>query len=176
MSFGTLRPAQSLSSKNLLKQIAAGNSFASKMANILEVLRSNLICEREKQEASSAVNQSPAPAYRDEVFLDARNVTTARPIDKLNCKFIGPFMITKIINSHAYQLQLPYKYKNINNVFHTSLLRSTTTNPLPGQINPPPSPVMLDESCEKLYAIEAILESKCGKNKKISIPYIAERT
>lgn len=85
ISFGPPRPAHSISSKNVDEQIAAGNGFASKMADILEVLRSNLTCAREKQEDSSSANRSPAPAYRvgDEVFLDTRNITTARPFTKV---------------------------------------------------------------------------------------------
>lgn len=168
MSFGPPREILRSSSKSLRKQITAGNDFASKMAEILEILRSNLTCARDKQENASVSNRSPAPAYRvgDEVFLDTRNITTSRPIEKLDCKFIGPFRVIKIINSHAYKLQLPFEYEKLHNVFHTSLLRPAPTNPLPGQVNPPPPPIALDESGEKLYAIEAILDSKRGKNKK----------
>ncbi|KAI0991941.1 hypothetical protein K3495_g16246, partial [Podosphaera aphanis] len=168
MSFGSPRSALRTSPKNIREQITSGNDFASKMAEILEVLRSNLRYAKEKQEISSAANRSPAPAYRvgDEVFLDARNINTSRPIKKLDCKFIGPFRITKKVNSHAYQLQLTFEYGKIHNVFHTSLLRPAPTNPLPGQVNPPPPPIALDESGEKLYAIETILDSKRSKNKK----------
>ena len=170
MSFGPPRPPDRTSSKSLRQQTSAGNDFASNMADILEVLRSNLTCSREKQEIVSAANRSPAPAYcvGDEVFLDARNITTTRPIKKLDCKFIGTFRVTKIVNSHAYQLQLTSKYDRLHNVFHTRLLRPAPTNPLPGQTNPPSQPVTFEKSGEKLYAIEAIIDSKRSKNKKIS--------
>ena len=79
---------------------------------------------------------------------------------------VGPFRVTKIINSHAYRLQLPFEYEKLHNVFHTSLLRPSPIDPLPGQQNPPLLPVALDESGEKLYAIEAILDSKRSKNKR----------
>ena len=71
----------------------------------------------------------------------------------------------KILNSHAYQLQHPYKYNRLHNVFHTSFLRPVTTNPLPGQTNPPSQPVTLNKSGEKLYAIEAIIDSEWSKKK-----------
>ena len=54
----------------------------------------------------------------------------------------------------------------MHDVFHTSLLRPAPANPLPGQTNPPSPPIALDESGEKLYAIEAILDSKRSKNRK----------
>ncbi|KAI1003037.1 hypothetical protein K3495_g5167 [Podosphaera aphanis] len=138
------------------------------MAEVLDVLRMNLTRARENQEKASSTNRSAAPAYRvgDEVFLDSRNIATSRPIRKLDCKFIGPFKITKLINSHAYQLGLPFEYGKLHNVFHTSLLKPAPTNPLPGQLNPSPLPVALDASGENLFAIEAILDSKRSKNKK----------
>ncbi|KAI0998268.1 hypothetical protein K3495_g9932 [Podosphaera aphanis] len=168
MSFGPPRPISRTPSKHLREQIAGGNDFASKMAGVLDVLRSNLARTRDRQEKASSANRSPAPVYRvgDEVFLDTRNITTSRPIKKLDCKFIGHFRVTKIINSNAYQLELPFEHENLHNVFHTSLLRPAPTNPLPGQTNPPPPPIALDESGEKLFAIEAIVDSKRSKNKK----------
>ena len=168
MSFGPPRPTLRATSKHLREQIIAGNYFASKMAEVLDVLRSNLTRAKERQEKAANANRSPAPAYRvgDEIFLDTRNITTSRPIQKLDCKYIGPFKITKIINSHAYQIGLPFEHENLHNVFHTSILKPAPTNPLPGQTNPPPPPIALDESGEKLFAIEAILDSKRCKNKR----------
>ena len=67
---------------------------------------------RERQEKAANANRSPASAYQigDKVFLDTRNITTTRPIKKLDCKYTGPFQITKIINSHVYKLKLPFEH------------------------------------------------------------------
>ncbi|KAI1007414.1 hypothetical protein K3495_g811 [Podosphaera aphanis] len=167
MSFGPPRMTHRISPKHLREQTTAGNNFASKMAEVLDVLCMNLTHAREKQEKASSTNRSVAPAYRvgDEVFFDSRNIATSRPIRKLDCKFIGPFKITKLNNSHAYQLGLPFEYGKLHNVFHTSLLKPAPINPLPGQLNPSPLPVALDASGENLFAIEAILDSKRNKNK-----------
>jgi hypothetical protein len=165
MSFGPPRPLDRATSKKLREQTTDGNDFATKMADILDVLRTNLTTARAKQEDSANSNRSPAPAYRvgDEVFLDTRNITTNRPMKKFDHKFIGPFKVTKIINSHSYQIELPFEHELLYNTFHTSLLRPAPTNGLPGQTNPPPPPISLDENGEKLWAVEAILDSKRTK-------------
>ncbi|KAI1003559.1 hypothetical protein K3495_g4643 [Podosphaera aphanis] len=64
MSFGPPRPTPNTTSKNRREQIIAGNNFASKMAEVLEVLRTNLTRAREKQERAANKNRSSAPAYR----------------------------------------------------------------------------------------------------------------
>ena len=135
------------------------------MADILNVLRTNLTAARAKQEDSANFSRSLALAYRvgDKVFLNTRNIITNRLIKKFDYKFISPFKIIRIINSHSYQLELPFEHELLHNNFHTSLLRPVLTNGLPGQINPPPLPISLDESGEKLWAIKAILDSKRTK-------------
>ena len=95
------------------------------MKEVLESLKTNLNFTKAQQEKSASKNRSPAPAYRvgDLVFLSTRNITKARPSKKLDVKFIGPCKISKVINSHAYKLDLPFENKTIYDVFHTSLLR-----------------------------------------------------
>ncbi|KAI0995441.1 hypothetical protein K3495_g12739 [Podosphaera aphanis] len=85
MSFGPPRSALRITPKHLREQTAAGNDFASNMAEVLDVLRTNLTRARQDQEIASSKNRSPTPAYRvgDEIFLDARNINTTRPIKNL---------------------------------------------------------------------------------------------
>jgi hypothetical protein len=165
MSFGPPRPLDRTASKRLRDQHQTGNDFVTKMADILEVLRTNLSSARAQQETSANANRSPAPAYRvgDLVFLDTRNLTTNRPMKKLDHKFIGPFKVSKVVNSHAYQIKRPFEHELMHDVFHTSLLRPAPTNPLPGQTNPPPPPISIDENGQRLWAVEAILDSKRTK-------------
>ena len=59
----------------------------------------------------------------NQVYLAAKNITTRRPSNKLNLKFIGPFNILEPIGSCAYRLELPTDFKDIHLVFHVSLLR-----------------------------------------------------
>ena len=82
----------------------------------------------------------------DYVWLNRRNIKTARPSDKLNDKNLGPF---PIINKRgqAYELELP-DTMHIHPVFHSWLLRKDERNPLEGQQNDPPRPIILDEEPE----------------------------
>jgi hypothetical protein len=93
------------------------------------------------------------------VFLDTRNLTTERLTKKFDHKLIGPFKITQAW-THHYELELPHELSTIHRRFHTSLLRPAPTDPFPGQHNPPPPPIAIDENGEKLWAIDAILASK----------------
>ena len=53
----------------------------------------------------------------NQVYL-AKNITTKRPSDKLNLKFIGPFKILEPIGSRAYCLELSTDFKDIHPVFN----------------------------------------------------------
>ena len=103
MSFGPPRPIERSSSKRLRESNTARNDFVTKMSDILDVLRTNLISAKAAQENSANVNRSPAPAYRvgDEVYLDTRNITTNRPMQKFSSKFIE-YKIKKVLDSYSY--------------------------------------------------------------------------
>lgn len=167
ISFGPPRAIPRAASKDIKEHNKDGNEFALKMQEITDLLRTNLLSAHASQEQFANANRSPAPAYRvgDMVLLSTRNINSARPIPKLDHKFIGPFRIERVLNPHSYRLKLPHELDLIHNSFHTNLLRPSPNDPLPGQFNPPPPPITLDAKGEKLWAIEAILDSKRTKQK-----------
>ncbi|KAJ6436324.1 mRNA 3 end-processing YTH1 [Purpureocillium lavendulum] len=167
MSFGPPRPLPRATSKDLAGRSNQGNGFAAKMQEITDLLRTNLTPAQASQEQFANANRSPAPAYRvgDKVLLSTRNIHSARPIPKLDHKFIGPFRVKRVLNAHSYQLNLPHELDSLHNSFHPNLLRPAPNDPLPGQYNPPPPPIALDANGEKLWAIEAILDSKRTRQK-----------
>ncbi|KAM4062448.1 integrase core domain-containing protein [Hirsutella rhossiliensis] len=167
MSFGPPRAIPLAASKDLAERCNEGNEFVAKMQEITDLLRTNLLSAQASQEQFANANRSPAPAYRvgDMVLLSTRNIDSARPIPKLDHKFIGPFRIERVLNPHSYQLKLPHELDSIHNSFHTNLLRPSPNDPLPGQYNTPPPPITLDAKGEKLWAIEEILDSKRTKQK-----------
>ncbi|EXU94648.1 chromatin organization modifier (chromo) domain protein [Metarhizium robertsii] len=167
MSFGPPRVVPKPTPKDIAERCKEGNNFVTKMQEITDILRTNLLSAQASQEKFANANRSPAPAYRvgDMVLLSTRNINSARPIPKLDHKFIGPFQIERVLGSHTYQLKLPHKLSSIHNSFHTNLLRPSPNDPLPGQHNPPPPPIALDEKRERLWAIDMVLESKRTKGK-----------
>lgn len=166
-SFSAPRPLPSNSSPHIKLENEAGTAWATEMENILDTLRSNLLMARLQQEEAANANRDPAPAYRkdDLVFLDARNIVTDRPMKKLDHKYLGPYKIKEVQGSHNYRLDLPHEMRSIHNSFHTSLLRPCPIDPYPGQTNPPPPPIAIDEYGEKIWAIDSILDSRHTKSK-----------
>lgn len=162
MSFGPPRPLATGSSQHVRNQHKDGIQFVQKMNDILDVLYDNLNATRNSQEQHANANRQPHPAYRpgDEVYLDSRNITSARPVKKLDNKFYGPYQIEKVLDSHSYKLKLPDEFGKIHRTFHPSLLMPANQPGLPGQIDPLPPPISIDENGELLWAIEAILKSR----------------
>ena len=165
MSFGPPRPTTTTMSSTLKASNKEGTDFASKMQEITDLLRTNMLSAQAAQERFANVNRSTAPAYRvgDMVLLSTRNINSARPTKKFDQKYLGPFRVEKVVNPVSYRLQLPHELQLIHDTFHTNLLRPAPQDPLPGQFNPPPPPVTVDTQGEVLYAVEKILKSKRTK-------------
>ena len=91
----------------------------------------------------------PAPKFEvgDELWLLPKNLKMTQPSSKLDLKRLGKFRITKKVSSHAYKLQLLASMK-VHPVFHVSLLEPAASDPLPGQLQPLPLPVIIDEEPE----------------------------
>lgn len=167
MSFGPPRPTTATMSNTLKASNKEGTDFASKMQEITDLLRTNMLSAQAAQERFANANRSPAPAYRvgDMVLLSTRNINSARPTKKFDQKYLGPFRVEEVVNPVSYRLKLPHELQLIYDTFHTNLLRPAPQDPLPGQFNPPPPPITIDTQGEVLYAVEKILKSKRTKQK-----------
>ena len=101
---------------------------------------------------------------------------TKRPSKKLSDKFDGRFPITKIVNPHAYKLELLHDW-TIHPVFHTNFLRPEPKDPLPGQLTtlPPPVPIIDDES-QDTWEMTKILNFKICRNKfQLLVDWMGDR-
>lgn len=128
-------------------QAAKAEDISNKMDEVLEHMKENLRVSRTSMETfANRKRKNTSYEVGDRVFLSSKNITTVRPSKKLDDKMLGPFTITKKVGL-SYQLELPVTMK-VHNVFHPSLLRKAVNNPLPGQRNPPPPPVQVDEEDE----------------------------
>ena len=99
----------------------------------------------------------------DMVWLDARTLATELPSKKLSNKFEGPFHIIRTIGTHASKLEIPEDWGH-HDVFGNYLLRLAATDPLPGQVSPPPFPVISTEG-EEEFEVEAIINSRMHRGR-----------
>ncbi len=97
----------------------------------------------------------------DLVWLSTKNMQIERQSKKLDYKVVGPYPVIELIGS-ACRLQLPASMK-IYNVFYIWLLRRDPNDPLPGQINAPPPPVVVEPGVEE-WEVERILDVKKVRN------------
>ena len=91
------------------------------------------------------------------MWFNTQNVTTQRPSHKLDHCRLGPYEILKVVSPYAYKLQFPAAVQ-YHPVQHVSLLDPFDDDPLPGQQNVPPPPVIVDDAEE--WHVEEILDSK----------------
>ena len=153
VGFEPVRPA------NNLPATRDAESFARKMSDITDFLRSEMTAAQARQELQSNRHRTPARRFRlgQLVWLDSRNIKTLRPRKKLDWKNLGPFPVKRVVSSHAYELELPASMR-IHPVFNVSLLRPAATDPAPGQHLPPPPPVEV-EGLEE-WEVEEVVASR----------------
>ena len=85
-----------------------------------------------------------------------------RPTRKLTPRYLGPYIISAIISSTAYKLDLPATLR-IHPVFHVSKLKLYNESEKFLRATPPP-PVTLSDNSEK-YEVETILDKRTFKGK-----------
>ncbi|KAG9665731.1 hypothetical protein KCU87_g10162, partial [Aureobasidium melanogenum] len=133
--------------------------LAKTMDKVVTKLSEEMTLAQALSEAQENQNRRPAYTYKvgDQVWLNAKNLRRARPAGKLDHVAEGPFTVSKVHENNplVVTLDLPPTMK-VHPTFHASLLRPTAQDPLPGQISPPPDPVVVDEEVE--YLVEEILD------------------
>ena len=141
------------------ERLLAGEAQAitDEMEAILKWGRENAMDAVRRMTAQANKHRRPAEfEIGDFVWLDRRNIKTARPSDKLDERNLGPFQIVKK-RGQAYELELP-DTMHIHPVFHGWLLRKDEQDPLDGQQNDPPGPIVLGEEPE--WEVDDILQSR----------------
>jgi hypothetical protein len=103
------------------------------------------------------VQDAPDFKVDEQVWLLRRNVKTARPSDKLDYKRLGPFRIIAKFGDAAFKLELPPSMP-IHPVFHVALLERFHPNDIPGRVQAPPPPVVVNGHEE--FEVETVLDSR----------------
>jgi hypothetical protein len=76
----------------------------------------------------------------DKVWLEGTNITTDRPIKKLDDKRHGPFIVDKKVGESSYRLKLPATWKKVHATFNEKYLSPFIPAQFPSQKLPDPHP------------------------------------
>jgi len=104
--------------------------------------------------------RTPAPVFKpgDKVFLDASDIWTMRPLQKLLHRRLGPFVVERQIGPMAYRLRLSYRMKQLYPVFNVVKLTLAPDDPITGRkTEDHPLPIVIDEEVE--WEVEEILDN-----------------
>ena len=149
-------------------QIEGADEFANHMEEIQQLLKEEILKAQATQERKANMHRTPAPDYKvgDLVYISAKDIKTTRPSKKLDYKNFGPYPVKRVVSPNAYEIQLP-PGSRVHPVFSTSRIHPSRDDPLPGQLLPPPPPVVLGETeAENEYEVENVLDFKLIKKWK----------
>src|SRR5882672_1576387 len=78
---------------------------------------------------------------------------------KLDHKWLGPYLVDKVISQSTYRLKLPLSFGQTHPIFSVTLLQPYNTDVITGKVeHDPPPPVFCNGV--KAYAVEHILDSQ----------------
>jgi len=125
--------------------------------------------------------RQPAPEYvtledvsqgrankADKVMLNSKNLRTKRPMEKLDHKMLGPFVVKRKVGSRAYEVELPERW-DIHPVFHVSLLEPYREDPLGRPQKVIQTPDIVDN--EPSYVVAEVVNSRWCGNPKSKFPH-----
>jgi len=135
-----------------------------KVENISENMNKTLKFARESLAKTREQMMKQVNKHRKEVdyeieskmFLNERNIVTARPFKKLDDKMLGSFTNLGLVGS-SYKLKLPESMR-VHDVFHSDLLRPAADDLLPDQKNEPSGSIVVNDEDE--WEIDDILDSR----------------
>jgi len=135
-------------------QTAKAENISENMNKTLKFARESLVKTREQM--MKQVNKHRKEVdYKIEskMFLNERNIVTARSFKKLDDKMLDSFINLDLVDS-SYKLKLSESMR-VHDVFHSDLLRSAVDDLLPGQKNEPLGSIVINDEDE--WEIDDIL-------------------
>jgi len=128
-------------------QTAKAENISENMNKTLKFARESLVKTR-KQMMKQINKHRKEVDYEIEskMFLNERNIVTARSFKKLDDKMLDSFINLDLVNS-SYKLKLS-KSMHVHDVFHSDLLRSVVNDLLPDQKNELSDSIVINDEDE----------------------------
>ena len=113
----------------------AVNKFVEKMRMAQEEAKAALTKAKDDMACYYNCGCTPAPKYQpgDRVYLDALDITTIWPSQKLSHRHLGPFLVEQQVGPLAYRLRLPIGLRQLHPVFNVVKLFPAPDDPIPGR-------------------------------------------
>ena len=134
------------------------DEFTTHMKELKKFLKTEMQFTQANYETATNRRHIPASSYQveDQVWLSTKNLQIKRLCQKLNMRWAGSFKVKQVINSYAYELDLPRAYE-VHSVFHVNLMDPVATDPLKGHWQEPPPPILIDR--EEKWLMKEILDA-----------------
>ncbi|KAL2101831.1 hypothetical protein ACEWY4_003592 [Coilia grayii] len=103
--------------------------------------------------------RTPAPVYRvgQRVWLSTKDLPVRVESRKLAARFLGPFIVERVISPTAVRLRLPTTMR-VHPTFHVSRIKPVRVSPHTPAEPPPPAPRLLDG--DPIYTVRRLLRSR----------------
>jgi len=127
------------------------NEFTERMRMAIKEAKSTIHKAQEDMKRYYDRRRTPAPVFNpgDKVFLDASDIQTTRPSQKLSHRWLGPFVVEWRIRPIAYRLKLPHQMKQLHPVFNIVKLTPAPDNLITGhKTEDHPPPIVIDGEAE----------------------------
>jgi len=137
------------------------NEFTERMRMAIEEAKSMIRKAQDDMKKYYDRRRTPALVFKpgDKVFLDASDIQTTCPLQKLSHRRLGPFVVERQIGPMAYCLRLPHRMKQLHPVFNVVKLTPAPDDPITGQkTEDHPLPIVIDR--EPKWKVEEILDSR----------------
>jgi len=137
------------------------NEFMERMRTAIEEEKSTICKAQDDMKRYYDRRRTPAPVFNpgNKVFLDASDIQTMRPSQKLSHRRLGPFVVERRIGPMAYRLKLPHWMKQLYPVFNVVKLTPAPDDPIPGwKLTDHPPPIIINGELE--WEVEEILNSR----------------
>jgi len=123
------------------------NEFMERIRTAIEEAKSTIRKAQDDMKRYYDRRRTPALVFNpgDKVFLDASDIQTTRPLQKLSHRRLGPFVVEQRIGPMAYHLKLPHWMKQLHPVFNVVKLTPAPDDPIPGRkLTDHPPPIIID--------------------------------
>jgi transposase InsO family protein len=163
-----MHPRMGFEPRQIPSKLETVNDFKARMSDALEEGKAALRKAKEDMAKYYDRRRQPTPSLNkgDKVFLDASDISTTRPSNKLSHRYLGPFPIEEKIGKNAYRLKLPLSMKRLHPVFNVVKLVPAPDDPIIGRKrNTHPPPTLIDEEGEEHYEVESVLDSRLIRGK-----------